>query len=340
MIASNGSRFGKRIVRTSQPPAKRNPKKDKQWSIDDNCVIFSVACCLLPTDFDDMRLFSSDERIDIGGYKLHLRIEGSAEPTVVIDSGCGGTAAEWKSIQHQVARVSRVVAYDRAGCGLSDPGPLPRTSSRMATELELLLAVANIEGPLVLVGQSLGGMNVRMFATRNLQRVAGMILIDAAHEDAFRRLPRPYVQYEKRQMKRGSGIGRNETDAITVSSSELRKSARSLGSIPLKVLTAGVKWMDRPRGTPLEPLSEAWLELQRDLASLSSSGIHEIVEDAGHSIHHDRPDVVIAAITSMVREIRGEPAVRKADAGSTGRSRPKSSTAPRRRGGTGSPRKS
>ena len=283
-----------------------------------------------------MRLFLSDERIDIGGYELHLRIEGSAQPTVVIDSGCGGTAEEWQSIQHQVARVTRVIAYDRAGCGLSDPGPLPRTSGRIAGELESLLAAAKIEGPLVLVGQSLGGMNVRLFASRNLHRVAGMILIDAAHENAFRRLPRPYVQYEKRQMKRGSGIGRHETDAITVSSRELRNSARSLGSIPLKVLTAGVKWMDRPRGTPLEPLSEAWLELQRDLASLSSCGSHEIVEGAGHSIHRDRPDVVIDAMTSMVREIRGEQAVRKEGAGSAEGPHPKNSTAPRRRGGTGS----
>lgn len=287
-----------------------------------------------------MRLFSSDQRIDVGGYELHLRIQGSAEPTVVIDSGCGGTAAEWEFIQRQVARVTRVIAYDRAGCGQSDPGSLPRTCLQIATELERLLAAAEIEGPLVLLGQSLGGMNIRMFASRNLDRVAGMILVDAAHENAFRRLPHAYVQYEKRQMKKGSGIGRQETDAITVSSMQLRKSERSLGSIPLKVLTAGVKWLDRPKGTAVEPLSRAWLELQRDLASLSTKGVHEIVEGAGHSIHTDRPEVVIDAITSMVRQLRDGDGLRKGAVGSGVRARPQSSTARRRPGGSGTRPKS
>jgi len=287
-----------------------------------------------------MRRFASDQRVDVGGYELHLRIEGSAAPTVVIDSGCGGTAEEWQTIQHHLSRVTRVVAYDRAGCGLSDPGPLPRSSRQIAAELERLLDAAGIEGPLVLVGQSLGGMNIRMFASRNLHRVAGMVLIDAAHEDTFRRLPRAYVSYEKRLMKKGTGIGRNETDAITLSSNQLRKGERSLGAIPLKVLTAGVKWMDRPAGTPFEPLREGWHALQRDLASLSANGSHEIVPDAGHSIHRDRPDVIVEAIASMVREIRGEKAIRKEAAAPEGRSRPRSSTARGRRDGSGNRRKS
>lgn len=107
----------------------------------------------------------------------------AAHPPVVFDPGLGDTADEWAHIQRAVAAFMSAVAYDRAGLGRSMPPSereLPRTSGRMADELYSLLYGAGVPSPYVLVGHSLGGLNVQLFAARYPKEVAGMVLVDAA----------------------------------------------------------------------------------------------------------------------------------------------------------------
>jgi pimeloyl-ACP methyl ester carboxylesterase len=73
--------------------------------------------------------------------------------------------------------------------GWSDDGPLPRTSETIVAELHRLLVNMGIHGPLVLVGHSFGGYNVRLYASKYPKDVAGMVLVDASHEDQDERLP-------------------------------------------------------------------------------------------------------------------------------------------------------
>lgn len=127
--------------------------------------------------------------IDVGGFRLHLDCRGSARPVVVIDVGGGGWSISFAHIQQELAGEAQICTYDRAGMGWSDPGPLPRTSERMAQELWTLLRRANVPGPYVLVGHSLGGLNVRAFAARHAEDVAGLVLVESAHEDQWNRLP-------------------------------------------------------------------------------------------------------------------------------------------------------
>lgn len=138
----------------------------------------------------DIRAYpATGERVDIGGYRLHLVRAGSGGPSVVLDAGLAGFALDWGLVLPEVARFTTVCAYDRAGYGWSDPGPLPRTSVRIASELHTLLHRAGIEPPYVLVGHSFGGFNVRLFADRYPDEVAGMVLVDGSHEDFNDRLP-------------------------------------------------------------------------------------------------------------------------------------------------------
>lgn len=124
--------------------------------------------------------------IDVGGYRLHLNCLGQGSPTVILETGGGGFGSlDFTYIQPELAKVTRVCSYDRAGYGWSDPSPNPRTSEEIVTELHTLLHRASIEGPYVLGGMSLGGYFTRLYATRYPEEVSGMVLIDASHEDEW-----------------------------------------------------------------------------------------------------------------------------------------------------------
>jgi pimeloyl-ACP methyl ester carboxylesterase len=123
------------------------------------------------------------EMVDIGGRRLHLICEGpkSASPTVLLEAGAFGFSADMAVIQDKLAAQGlRACAYDRAGLGLSDPGPAPRDGLAVVGDLEKLLAAAHEPGPYILVGHSMAGLYLRLFAGRNPDKVAGLVLIDAA----------------------------------------------------------------------------------------------------------------------------------------------------------------
>jgi pimeloyl-ACP methyl ester carboxylesterase len=121
--------------------------------------------------------------VAVNGFRLNLYCMGTGSPTVVFDSGWGDWAPAWSKVQPQIAKWTRACSYDRAGTGFSDPGPMPRTSVRIAGELRAALRRAGIPGPYILVGSAFGGDNVRSFADRYIHEVAGLVLVDADASD-------------------------------------------------------------------------------------------------------------------------------------------------------------
>ncbi len=117
------------------------------------------------------------------GRKLNLYCIGTGSPTVMLESGIGGDAYDWRSVQDDIAKQTRVCAYDRAGLGKSSPGPLPRDTKAEVADFEALLKAAELRGPYVLVGHSMGGYNVRLFAGRHPDDVAGIVLVDPSVEN-------------------------------------------------------------------------------------------------------------------------------------------------------------
>ena len=245
-----------------------------------------------------------NEKVDVGGYSLYLHCEGTGIPTVVLDSGLDVDSSAWVTIIPRIKPFTRVCAYDRAGLGRSDPAPKkPRTSHDMMTDLHNLLTSAHIEGPYVLVGWSISGLNVRVFASEYPQEVIGMVMVDCSHPDEAARfvaaLPTqsPYESPELKDFRKYfmESLPNHEGMDVEASAAQVRATG-SLDAMPLIVLTA-----EGTGSGHLDPrLVQAWLDMQNELAGLSSNSTHIVVPNVGHCIQCDAPDVVADAILDVL----------------------------------------
>ncbi|MEM8723438.1 MAG: alpha/beta hydrolase [Cyanobacteria bacterium P01_G01_bin.39] len=125
--------------------------------------------------------------IDLGGYKIHLLVKGEGDTTVVLDHSLGGI--EGYFLIDAIAAKTRVCIYDRPGYGWSEPSPKARCSADIVQELDLLLTKAGIEPPYILVGDSFGSYNVRLYAHQHPEKVQGIVLTDGLHESGMLNLP-------------------------------------------------------------------------------------------------------------------------------------------------------
>ena len=132
---------------------------------------------------------------DVGGHRLHLSCTGSGSPTVVLESGLGGSSPLWTPVGDATSATTRVCAYDRAGTGWSDDASRPQDSLAVAADLHRLLAVSGEPGPYVLVGHSTGGVYAMTYAAHYPEQVAGMVLLDSASPWQFTVLPDYATQY-------------------------------------------------------------------------------------------------------------------------------------------------
>jgi pimeloyl-ACP methyl ester carboxylesterase len=267
----------------------------------------------------------------VGNHRLHLVCRGSGSPTVVFDSGLGGSSLDWTLVQPAVASFTRACSYDRAGYAWSDPGPLPRDSENIVRDLEQLLGNGSVAAPYVLVGHSLGGLIVQHFARQNPQRVAGIVLVDATHEDQFRRLREsvmPSGNARRAFLVTGdamyvpaglpedirllaSGFSGRPQSIVVVRSelSFLHKGTRpavtgDLPDVPLVVISHR---MATPAATPRQGRwEEMWMEMQLDLVALTQRSKHVIASTGDHYVHVREPGLVIDAVRDIVDQHRLE----------------------------------
>lgn len=129
------------------------------------------------------------EKVDIGGRSLRIvraGPEASPQPLIVCEHGAFGCASDWAVVQDRLAaRGLRSLAYDRAGLGHSDAGPEPRDGRAINDDLEALLGALRETGPILLVGHSMGGLMVRLFALERDRPLSGLVLVDAVTPDVF-----------------------------------------------------------------------------------------------------------------------------------------------------------
>jgi pimeloyl-ACP methyl ester carboxylesterase len=261
---------------------------------------------------------------------------GSGSPTVVLDAGLGGTSLDWALVQAEIGQTTRVCAYDRAGMGWSEPGPQPRTPEQNARELHTLLANAGIEGPFVLVGHSLAGKNVRLFAQFYPDQVAGLVLVDARSEyvdartapaeaqgfkDLYAFLGNVYKAARRVGLMRLIGanvVGDAALSAETraaiamVAYSPRSQDAATAEANAREASDAQLAAAPSLGDMPLVVLaSEAnmtsepnWPDAQRLLAEMSTQGQLIVPAGSGHYIHWDHPAVVIDAVAQVVAQVR------------------------------------
>jgi pimeloyl-ACP methyl ester carboxylesterase len=269
------------------------------------------------------------QMVDVGGYRLHINCSGTGSPTVVIESGWGDMSASWAWVQPEVAKTTRICTYDRAGMGWSESSPEPRTAREFAKELHTLLVKANEPGPYVLVGHSMGGYTIRVYAHDYPAEVAGLVFIDpqnlsTTEADTFNPAPKPGGTSLPMLMAR-IGLARMLADplgsiqdlpegdkqaytayAVTsrcaqtltdelIGMSEGGAQARAvttLGALPLILLSRG------------KDMDEESAASQARYLQLSTDSQHLIADQSGHRIMIEQPEAAISAIVKMVEKVR------------------------------------
>jgi len=141
------------------------------------------------TNWRENRQPPPGQLIDVGSYRLHLYNRGEASPTIVLDHSLGGV--EGYFLAEELSKLARVCIYDRAGYGWSEPSPYPRSSHQIVQELDTLLVQAGIKPPYILVGNSFGSYNVRLYAHLFPEKVVGIVLTDALHETGMLQMSIP-----------------------------------------------------------------------------------------------------------------------------------------------------
>ncbi|MEP9363021.1 alpha/beta fold hydrolase [Nocardioides sp. CN2-186] len=269
---------------------------------------------------------------EIDGRRLHLDCRGSGSPTVVVESGLAGTSASWARVVPEVAKTSRICAYDRAGQGWSEEGSRPHDGLQAAHDLEALLQAAGEVGPFVLAGHSTGGTYVMTYAAQYPDDVAGMVLLDSSSPDQFElistmssefaltrrvvallpslsrlglghlvpasfvsRLPQPAADQVRALATSPQGL-RNQRDEQAAIPALFRQAQAltGLGDRPLVVVTA------------LDHDEVGWREAQDRLAALSTNSSHRFAPTDHPGILDDEAGATdsVHAIEDVVTAIR------------------------------------
>ncbi len=281
------------------------------------------------------------------GRRLFLRERGTGAPAVILESGYGHSGRIWETdvlpgtwqppaeprttVFDGVSAFTRVCLYDRPGTLLpsaagfepsrSDPVSMPRSASAMVDELHTLLTVADIPGPYVLVGHSLGGLLMRLFAARYPDEVAGMVLVDAFSAALWTGLAAALAPEHRAALEALEQEPRTaltalypevellDLDAI-VAEDVAAMQAISLPPVPAVVLSRGQSLSAvippevLPANFPWADFEQVSLSAQELLAGLVPGARHAIASESGHNIHLDQPDLVIDAIRQVVDAVR------------------------------------
>ncbi|WP_165423395.1 alpha/beta fold hydrolase [Ktedonosporobacter rubrisoli] len=280
------------------------------------------------------------ERYDVGGgRRIYLHHAGTGTPAVVIEAGAGQFGLDYLNIFELCAKRTTCVLYDRAGSGWSDPVDGSRAAREIVTDLHNVLGLAGIEGPYLLVGHSGGGLLVRAFAQHFPDDVVGLVLIDPATEH----MPRPlqegaeavvlamleelrrnpnilrewypvlYAQWEKLPQEIRDPLIARHRDRAIVGFRELQNTPRIqeevangpiLPDVPLIVLT-GMQIDPEPGGSDEEKHAVNQIKLTEHTALVNSvpQGEHRVLQDAGHHLYAQRPEVVQAAVFSILDRV-------------------------------------
>jgi pimeloyl-ACP methyl ester carboxylesterase len=243
-------------------------------------------------------------RVAVGdGRSLYLECLGMGSPTAVLEAAGTTDSSTWAPIWSDVAAIAHVCRYDRVGLGQSDPAPAGvRTVEDSVADLHALLGQAGVPGPYVLVGHSVGGLIVRLYASAYPQDVAGMVLADGQPPD----LAAPGLALLPPEERRAMftifrGLHPQDPEHLDIIASGVWVLANPSPPVPTVVLAAG---RHGAPGAPPDPEFEAlWQELQREQADALQARFVPVL-DSDHFIHQDRPALVVDAIRQVIEAAR------------------------------------
>ena len=263
-------------------------------------------------------------KVDVGGYELYYTCVGEGSPTVILEAGSEGDSSTWELVMLYYRKYTRICAYDRANLGNSDQAPKPRTYEDMTRDLHALLQNVPIKGPYALVGYSMGGNLVRLYAGQYPKDIAGVVLVDSFHPDTGARLlavlpPETAEEDESLKLWREYATwmitsdgksGLDSEDVNNLVSMEQVRAVKSLGDIPLAVVSRSPDNPALQSGMPPLPDEinakgiQMWQDLQTEFEGLSSNSLRYIAVRSDHGVPYYEPRLVVEAIHHVVDEYR------------------------------------
>lgn len=236
--------------------------------------------------------------VTVDGHRMRLLVSGHGSPTIVLEAGSGGTAGTWRTLQPALTPFGRIVSYDRAGMGRSEPSTRPRTARVIAEELRVALTRAELSPPFLLVAHSAGGVYARMFASIYPAEVLGLVLVDPAAEAFEARAKREFPSVHARfdsifQVELASA-----PPAEVAEENEWFHNLALVQASDAK-MKAPTILLSSPRADMAE-LAPLWADEHRRWTTLVPSREYVRIEGVGHAIHRERPDVVIDAVKRML----------------------------------------
>ncbi|UWZ82621.1 alpha/beta fold hydrolase [Occallatibacter riparius] len=246
--------------------------------------------------------------IDAGGYRVFTAVSGSGSPTVVFVAGLGEDSSTWDKVAPEVAKFSRTFVYDRAGLGKSQDAPGPKDMDQMLNELHTVLRNSGLKPPYVLVGHSLGGAIVEIYAHRYADEIAGLVLVDPedgrllellhAHLDKADWDARQ--QMLEKMMAAASPAQKAELEA-SKESGKLVENSLPLPAVPTVLLTGTLKDPGFP-GNPME--QDLKMQLHKELLAQSPEIKQVLAPNSRHYVQEDAPELVIQAIRHVADQTR------------------------------------
>ena len=232
----------------------------------------------------------------VNGHELEVATAGAGDAaTVVFEAGLGDDWTSWDEVASEVALHTRIFAYSRPGYGASGPPTTPRDPEHIVEELRTLLASQGYAPPYLLVGHSMGGTYMELFAKSHPEEVLGIVLVDPRHRDFLSaceaaRLDSCGIPEPTLVTQAPAVIA--EYRAFATASDEIR-AAGAFGSYPVRVLTA--------TDHPVSPAREAlWQSMLASLADEAVDGQQIIVQGSGHYVQLDRPGEVVRTILAAL----------------------------------------
>jgi len=251
--------------------------------------------------------------LEFSDYRLEYRCRGEGTPVVFLESPSGLSAAEaFAPVFDAIADRTRVCHLERLGFGSSDR-PIPgraQTAGDYADELHALVSRVAPEGDIVIVGYSFGGFIARMYTGRHPERVAGLLLIDAAHEEVLRAMKRRFSSQDWARLQTVfDWFLENLGHDAWASQFEVSR-AWIDPALPVVVVSRG---LDHQR-LRLTGMSEEAFRIandlhdryQQELGNLTGNTTRMVATESEHLIVESQPDVVLDALDHLLRAVRAD----------------------------------